>query len=126
MNKRIGKKDAILLVIVFLFLVLLFGFFTFVLPKKGNKVKIEVNKKVYGVYDLSVNQEIEIMDEDGKLINKLIIKDGFADMVEAECPDLLCVHQKAISKSKESIVCLPNRVVVTVLSEETDLDGVSN
>lgn len=126
MNKRIGKKDAILLVIVFLFLVLLFCFFTFVLPKKGNKVKIEVNKKVYGVYDLSVNQEIEIMDEDGKLINKLIIKDGFADMVEAECPDLLCVHQKAISKSKESIVCLPNRVVVTVLSEETDLDGVSN
>ena len=85
-----------------------------------------MNKKVYGVYDLSVDQEIEIMDEDGKLINKLIIKDGFADMVEAECPDLLCVHQKAISKSKESIVCLPNRVVVTVLSEETDLDGVSN
>lgn len=126
MNKRIGKKDAILLGIVFLFLTFLFCLFTFVLPKKGNKVKIEVNKKVYGVYDLSVNQEIEIMDEDGKLINKLIIKDGAADMVEAECPDLLCVHQKSISKNKESIVCLPNRVVVTVLSEETDLDGVSN
>lgn len=126
MNKRIGKKDAILLGIVFLFLTFLFCLFTFVLPKKGNKVKIEVNKMVYGVYDLSVDQEIEIMDEDGKPINKLIIKDGVADMVEAECPDLLCVHQKSISKNKESIVCLPNRVVVTVLSEETDLDGVSN
>ena len=48
-------------------------------------------------------------------------------MEEADCPDLLCVHQKAISKEGESIICLPNKVVVTIRGgEETELDAVTN
>ena len=47
-----------------------------------------------------------------------------ADMKEADCPDKLCVHQKAISAENESIVCLPNRVVVTVTnSKKEGMDG---
>lgn len=47
-----------------------------------------------------------------------MIRDGKADMKEADCPDKLCVHQKAISAENESIVCLPNRVVVTVTNSK--------
>ena len=47
-------------------------------------------------------------------------------MLEADCPDQLLLHQKAISKDKESIICLPNRVVVTVESEQKNtLDDVA-
>jgi len=53
-----------------------------------------------------------------------VIRDGKADMKEADCPDKLCVHQKAISAENESIVCLPNRVVVTVTnSKKEGMDG---
>ena len=53
-------------------------------------------------------------------------KDGTADITEADCPDKLCVHQRAISKTKETIVCLPNKVVVEVTgSEESELDSVA-
>ena len=47
-------------------------------------------------------------------------------MKEADCPDQICVRHKAISKSGESIVCLPHKVVVEISSEEEqDVDIVA-
>lgn len=47
-------------------------------------------------------------------------------MTSADCPDHLCVKQKAISKGGESIICLPNKVVVTVKSDmKSDIDSIS-
>ena len=43
-----------------------------------------------------------------------IDKEGKAYMSGADCPDKLCVKQKAISKKGESIVCLPHKLVVQV------------
>jgi hypothetical protein len=41
-------------------------------------------------------------------------------MIEADCPDKLCMHQNAISLAGENIVCLPNKVVCTVVDETED------
>jgi hypothetical protein len=47
-------------------------------------------------------------------------------MTEADCPDKLCVQEKAVSKNGETIVCLPHRVVVEITSEEeNEIDGVT-
>ena len=38
-------------------------------------------------------------------------------------------HNKAISKNKETIVCLPNKVVIEITAEtgkETEMDSVAN
>ena len=37
-----------------------------------------------------------------------------AYMKEADCPDKLCVHMKKISQVNETIVCLPNQVILTI------------
>ena len=80
---------------------------------------------VYGTYVLGEEQEIPIV-QDGVTTNVLTIRDGRADMTEADCPDKLCVHQKAISKNHEMIVCLPNKVVVEVTgSEENGFDSIA-
>ena len=74
---------------------------------------------------LGEEQEIPIV-QDGVTTNVLTIRDGRADMTEADCPDKLCVHQKAISKNHEMIVCLPNKVVVEVTgSEENGFDSIA-
>ena len=58
--------------------------------------------------------------------NTVHVEPGRISVSEADCPDQLCMHQKAISKDKESIICLPNRVVVTVESEQKNtLDDVA-
>ncbi len=56
-----------------------------------------------------------------------MIRNGKADMTEADCPDKLCVKQRAISRNKESIICLPNKVVVEADSKEnSEFDAVAN
>ncbi len=116
------KNDWILIGIVILIAAVFFLFQTFK-PKSGAQVvEITVDGEIYGTYDLDEEQTIEINGT-----NTLTIEDGKAQMEEADCPDLLCVHQKAISKEGESIICLPNKVVVTIRGgEETELDAVTN
>ena len=90
--------------------------------KEAERIQVSVDGQVFGVYSLHKDQEIKINDT-----NYLIIKDGVADMIEADCPDQICVNQKAISKTGETIVCLPNKVIVDVKGVESgELDAVTN
>ena len=87
----------------------------------GAGVTVTVDGDVYGTYSLAEAQEIDINGT-----NHLSIHDGEADMADADCPDKLCVHQRAISRDRETIVCLPNRVVVEVTgAEEPAFDSIA-
>ena len=116
------KKDWVLAGGI-LFVEIVWLFVRTLLPDTENgKVVITIDGKVYGEYPL---QEERTVDIEGK--NVLVISDGKADMTEADCPDQICVHQHAISKNGESIICLPNKVVVSVSSsQESELDAVTN
>ncbi|MEW6552760.1 MAG: NusG domain II-containing protein [Actinomycetota bacterium] len=55
----------------------------------------------------------------------LEVADGRARMVDSACPDKLCVKTGWISSPGESIVCLPNRVVIEVVSGDGGPDVVN-
>ncbi|MGN0350495.1 MAG: NusG domain II-containing protein [Roseburia sp.] len=125
MTKRITKRDIVFL----LMLVVVLCAVSFVVSLKtgtsGNQVEIQVDGEVYGIYSLTQDQEIPI-EIDGQVTNILKIENGTADMIEADCPDQLCVHQRAISKANETIVCLPHKVVVQVISDtESEFDSIA-
>ncbi len=46
-------------------------------------------------------------------------------MEHADCPDQLCVKQGKIKSGNLSIICLPNRVTVTLTAAKTKWDGVA-
>ena len=93
--------------------------------KGGKWVVITVSGEEYATLPLNENRELVIPGENG-FDNLLIIKDGYADIAEANCPDKICVHQRKIRYKGETIVCLPNRVVVSIEGgEEGDVDAVS-
>lgn len=53
----------------------------------------------------------------------LIQRDGNkVYMADANCPDLLCVQQGEISEVGETIVCLPHRVVVEIVSGNSEAE----
>ena len=122
---RMKKKDIIFLVVVFIGLAGIAAGFYLTHQDTGASVEVTVDGAIYGTYPLDVDKEIPIQ-KDGKTTNLLVIRDGKADVTEADCPDKLCVHQKAISKTNETIVCLPNKVVVQVIGAgESELDSIA-
>lgn len=127
MERKIGKRDVLLLAAVLIAALILWGGYRMLHRGRGAEIKITVNKEVYGIYSLSEDREIPIT-VDGNVTNTLVIEDRKADMIAADCPDLLCVHQKAISIPGETIVCLPNKVVVEVIGsseKEAEFDTIA-
>lgn len=76
----------------------------------GASVTVRIENEVVARYPLNVDGTYSLNGG----TNVLVIKDGRAHMEHADCPDGLCIKQGEISKEGERIVCLPNRVMVTV------------
>ena len=70
-------------------------------------IRITVNGEEYGTYSLGKDQVIKINGT-----NVCEIKNGEVKMTEADCPDHLCMKQKAVDSTGGTIVCLPNKVVI--------------
>jgi len=56
--------------------------------------------------------------------NVIHIENGCVSVTQTSCPDKLCVRHGAISRPGEIIVCLPNRVVVTITGSDEEMDTV--
>ncbi len=92
--------------------------------EEANKVEVQVNGKTVGIYSLTEEQEISLKDL-GE--NTFAIENGHVKMIKADCPDQYCVQHHSISKNGESIICLPNKVVLTIKGkDEGEVDAVSN
>lgn len=123
-KKRFLRND-ILLIAVLLLAAAVGCVYLFVFRGNGNTVTVTVDGKLYGTYLLSENITEDIYTgENGEQHNRLVVRDGKAVMETATCPDGICVAHRPIFRNGESIVCLPNRVVVTVTTVETDTPDV--
>lgn len=105
------KGDCILLILLFCLSGILFLFI--LRPQHtGSTVTVTVDGTVYGSWSLSDDQEIEITSDYGT--NRLRINNGTAAVIHADCPDLICVNHIPVSYAGERIVCLPNRMIVSI------------
>lgn len=120
MNRNDKILIAGLLIIAAAFLFVYQGF----VKKEGSRVVITVDGREYKTLELWEDTVLVVEGANGGK-NHLIIENGAVRMEEASCPDQVCVRQRAISHSGESIICLPNKVVVKVVGEkEDDVDAV--
>ena len=116
--KKKKTKELLLLFLLFLLCGALFAIRHFTASSK-NSIKITVCGREQGIYDLSCDQIIRIGET-----NVCEIRDGQVRMIEADCPDQLCIKQGAFGADGGMIVCLPNRVVIEPASS-TRTDAVS-
>lgn len=120
------KRNDIILTACFLLLALLCtGIYFFTYQQTGSFVQITVDNNNTKTFALNKDTVYTIHTENGEK-NVLEIKNGSAQIISADCPDKLCVHQKKISKQGETLVCLPHKVVVSVISKEkSKFDGIA-
>lgn len=118
-TRKSHRRNDIIFIAAILFIAAIAMIYLFVFRKEGNVVKVTVDGELYGTYSLSDNISEDIVTgEDGTSLNRLVIIDGKAHMEYATCPDGICVDHRPIFRDGESIVCLPNRVVITVITED--------
>lgn len=91
---------------------------------QGNKVEITKDGKLWGTYSLDGEHKITIRD--GKELNVVKISGGKVTMESANCKNQDCVHHSPVSRTGESIVCLPHKIVVSIKGEDNEYDTISN
>ena len=93
---------------------------------EGGSVAVLIDGVQTASYPLSEDREVAIATgADGEHRNLLVIEDGKAYIREADCPDEICVKTRAAAYVGETIVCLPHRLVIEIVAEDTapDLDA---
>ena len=86
--------------------------FLWLTRQTGGIVAVQIDGEV--AMELPLSEDRSLVLGEGEHTNTLVIRDGTAQVVEASCPDQICVGQGAIQYAGESIVCLPHKLVITV------------
>lgn len=117
------KNDWKLVILVGIIVAAIFVIRFFVGNEDAGYVTVRIDGEIVETYTLSEDKMVKLNGG----TNTMKIERGKVKMTEADCPDQLCVHQKEISKNNESIICLPNKIVVQVVNQdESKLDAVTN
>lgn len=125
MNKKLSKNrklknDVVLAVVITLLAtagLLLFN----LLKTQGDYVSVKINGEEKYRYSLSENVDTVIYTgENNNQENRIIIENNQAYIISADCPDKICVGHRPVSNVNESIVCLPHKVVVEIVSDEAE------
>lgn len=119
------KKNDFYLIVGIILLISLLLLFMQIFKVEGSKLLITIDGKEHKTFYINEDTTYKILQENGEW-NTLEIKDGYVRMLDASCPDKLCVKHRRIHYDNESITCLPNRVVLRVIGgKDSDLDAIA-
>ena len=126
---RLKKGDFVIVVLV---IVVALGWFLkdIVIPDTSDKqAVIKVDTDIYTTFSLdsgNAHREIPITLPEDNFVH-VVTENGTIWVEDASCPDKVCVKTGIISKSGQSIVCLPNKTVVYIegTHEDTNVDDIT-
>jgi hypothetical protein len=109
------RLDIIVISAILLVSVALLGILT-VTKKEGDLAVVEIDGKTVAKYPLDVDGVFPLNGG----TNILVIENGSAYLNYSSCPDHVCENTGKIRSVGETIVCLPNRVTITVVGDSDD------
>ena len=118
-NKKLLADLGIIFGLLFLAGVLFFLYFN--KGEEGAGGIVRVDGVEMARYSLSDSGRYELNGG----TNILVIEDGAAYMLEADCPDHICVSQGKVRYAGQCITCLPNKLTVTVYGTDEGVELVS-
>lgn len=102
------KKGDIAVIAVSLILLVLSICLTFLIRKDGKTVRVYEDNKLKYEGSLLLDKTVKLSH------NTVKIKDGKAYMKSSSCKNKICINTGKISNSGESVVCLPNKVIIEI------------
>lgn len=113
------RKNDIFLVASIIILCIIISVIPFFFSSDGSSVLIYLDGELYAEKSLNENS---VTDIDGLM--QVVIENGKAYVKNSVCPNGACEHSAPVSSSGESIICLPNKIMIKI-SGETEMDAIS-
>ena len=105
-------KNDLWLIAILLLVIAVAALCLFLFRTEGNTVTILLDGEIYGEYPLDVDRRVEVRV--GEAFNVIVIENGEVRVSEASCPDGICAAHRPVHFNGQSIICLPNDVVVEI------------
>lgn len=125
---KLTKGDKVLVIVLIMFSILFAYYMSTVNNNLEKKyVSIQINGKEIKTIDFSddiIGETYVLETEFGR--NVLQFGDEEVRIIEASCPDQLCVKQGKIGKVGQLLVCLPNRLVVEIKANDSEHDDIDS
>lgn len=124
------RKRALFLGLLLLLIMITGGIFLFLRYQDTSDhytAYIYQNGTLLQTIDLQAVTEdytLNITTEDGG-INQILVQQGAISVIDADCPDLICVHQGAIHNNLLPITCLPHKLVIELKPQHTPIDSIT-
>ena len=106
------RSDIVFIIVAALLVAGAFLAFRLISNNYGRVVVIEEGNEVVGSYPLSEDRTIEVKGPLGD--SKVVISKGEVYMADSPCANKICIDMGHISDKGDSIICLPNRVYITI------------
>ena len=96
----------------------------FFVSNEGREALVKVGSNPSQKVSLEINKRINVEGEKGRVV--IEVKEGRVRVVESSCFQKICVNTGWIDKPGQNIVCLPNKVLVTIEGKKSPtMDAVS-
>ena len=116
-----NKSDIKLVFILFIIIVCLFVFIN-VTKKDGVLAEVYYENEKILTIDLSVDDEYTV---DGALGDVVIeVKNKKVRVKEENSPKNICSKEGYIGDSSRTLICLPNKIIIKIVGESEEIDGV--
>lgn len=116
------NKNDLKLIMVLIFISVIGIIYIKSMPVKEAKAQVYYNKEL--VLEINLDEKYNEYTVEGYNGKVVLIKENHKIKVKEEISPLhLCSKQGFISKSYETIVCLPNKIVVKIVDNE-NIDAV--
>jgi len=80
-------------------------------PKRGQMAEVYRDGELIRTLSLDVDTEIILEDL------TIVVEDGSIFVKYADCPDKICERRGRIYNAGESIICLPNKIIIKVVGK---------
>ena len=117
------KRGDLLILTVCLLLIPASVLWLRVAPSVATAIEISVAGKPAGVYPLQPDRRISINGANGNSV--IEIRDHAVRFASSACPTKHCVLGGWHTQSGDTAICLPNRVGITLISNDDYYDGIN-
>ena len=118
--KYFKKYDLFIILFIFIISFLSWFFYQYFMPDEPPKAEIYYYSKLVKTVDLGKGTERFFSIEENPNVVFHLFEDGGICFEESDCPHKLCVKTGKLSRPGEFAACLPNGIILKIVTSENN------